>query len=407
MAFPEWSPRRNPSTLIRRSESMTHLPRGSLQPLQSRRISATLGYLFYLGNFRLEYRDLRSQNPSVGVEANVLVCGLERRRTQPARPRFQTPESNALLDQSGTKGNAMTGSDNHEKLSRRCPIDRRDFLNGVAMTIGASLFPFEELSGQDSGPDSSAEEYFLSQGITQQDPRYYPPALTGMRGSHPGSFEAAHALRDGNHTENAVDTKERYDLVVVGGGISGLAAAYFYRKRFGSSARILVLDNHDDFGGHAKRNEFRAGNRMLLGYGGTQSIESPGKYSPEARALLVDIGIQTDRFYKAYDQELYSSMKLGTAAFFDRETFGEDRLVPGLGSTPWGEYLNKCPLSDTVRKDIARAYTATDDYLPGLTAAQKRAKLAKISYADFLTQLIKVHPDALKFFQSYTNDLFC
>src|SRR6201999_172261 len=94
-------------------------------------------------------------------------------------------------------------------------------------------------------------------------------------------------------------TGETYDLVVVGGGISGLAAAYFYRNAAGSKARILILDNHDDFGGHAKRNEFKAGNRMLLSYGGTQSIESPARYSDVAKGLLKELGVDTQRFYKA------------------------------------------------------------------------------------------------------------
>ena len=218
--------------------------------------------------------------------------------------------------------------DNDKKLGMGRPIDRRDFLNGAAMTIGASLFSFEELLGQNSGPDSSAQEYFLSKGITQQDPRYYPPALTGMRGSHPGSFEAAHALRDGNRPENATDTGEHYDLVVVGGGISGLAAAYFYRKSLGAGAKILILDNHDDFGGHAKRNEFRAGDRLLLGYGGTQSIEAPGRYSKVAIGLLKELGIDTQKFYRYYDRKLFESMHLKSATFFDRETFGEDLLWP-------------------------------------------------------------------------------
>jgi len=141
-----------------------------------------------------------------------------------------------------------------------------------------------------------------------------------MRGSHPGSFEASHALRDGTAAKDATDTKERYDLIVIGGGISGLAAAYFYRKSAGPQAKILILDNHDDFGGHAKRNEFRAGNRLLLGYGGTQSIEAPGHYSKESIGLLKELGIDTQRFYKYYDQKLFQSMHLKSATFFDRET---------------------------------------------------------------------------------------
>jgi spermidine dehydrogenase len=280
-------------------------------------------------------------------------------------------------------------------------ITRRDFLNGVAIGVGGAL------AGGAIGPETLLAAAALDDLAPEKTANYYPPALTGMRGNHDGTFTFAHRLRDGESwdADGAVaKTGESYDLVVVGGGISGLAAAHFYRKSAGRDTRILILDNHDDFGGHAKRNEFRAGNRTVLSYGGTQSIESPGNYSDVAKGLIKEIGIETERFYKAYDQKLYSQM--GTAAFFDQETFGEDRLITGMNATPWPEFLAKAPLSDVAKQDIARVYTERVDYLAGLSKEEKRAKLAKISYADYLTKFCRVHAEALPFFQTFPHDLY-
>ena len=121
------------------------------------------------------------------------------------------------------------------ELGMHRKITRRDFINGVAVTAGAAMMPW----------------HLFAANADQNSPNYYPPALTGMRGSHPGSFETAHSLRDGTFWDSAgkpEDTGETYDLIVVGGGISGLSAAHFYRKAAGAKARILLLDNHDDFG---------------------------------------------------------------------------------------------------------------------------------------------------------------
>src|SRR5690348_377218 len=176
------------------------------------------------------------------------------------------------------------------------PITRRDFLNGMAIAIGASLLPRNALN-EASGAEA------------QDRPGYYPPTLTRMRGSQPGSFEIAHSLRDGTFWQSAnkaKNTGESYDLVVVGGGISGLAAAHFFRQHAGQRTRILILENHDDFGGHARRNEFHLGGRLQLMNGGTMLIDSPTPYSPQADGLLKKLGIDPPKLAERYnDSKLY------------------------------------------------------------------------------------------------------
>ena len=166
----------------------------------------------------------------------------------------------------------------------------------------------------------------LADGRAPQDlPNYYPPALTGLRGNHPGSFEAAHQVRDGDFWPAAAGARteagETYDLVVVGGGISGLAAAHFYRERH-KAARILILDNHDDFGGHAKRNEFQLGGRMALVNGGTYEIDSPRPYSAIADGVLKTLGIDPVALTKkCADRDFYHSLGLRRGIFLRQGNF--------------------------------------------------------------------------------------
>jgi len=294
--------------------------------------------------------------------------------------------------------------DKNRKLGMGQEITRRDFLNGVSIGVGASLVGSSTWVQAFGVPGPSPEQ--------ANDAGYYPPAKTGLRGSHDGSWEVAHEMRDGATWPDPVADAESHDLIVVGAGISGLAAAYFYRKYVGPQARILLLDNHDDFGGHAKRNEFQAGNRLLLGYGGTQSIEAPGNYSKDSMGLLQELGIDVQRFFKYYDQKLFDSMRLKEAVFFDKETFGTDRLVPEKGLHYFGvefgmENVSQIPIAEEARKDLLRLQHSHVDYLPGLTPAQKKARLVKTSYKDFLLRDVKVHPDVVKVFQTSTHDLYC
>lgn len=293
-------------------------------------------------------------------------------------------------------------------------ITRRDFLNGVALTVGAAavhgIVPPEMWAA-------------VAADLEAQDvPGYYPPGKTGLRGDHAGSFETMHKVADGafwDGAPKAVDTGESYGLVIVGGGFSGLAAAHYFRKAAGDKACVLILENHDDFGGHAKRNEFRAGGRTILGFGGTYSIESPAPYSAVAKALIEELGIDVPSYHKYVSKDLYRSFGMKPRIFFDQETFGADKLVvnavhtgedeSGLSDEDklgLAEFLKEAPLSAQAKQDFQRLLTGDKDYFPGLSSDEKKARLARMSYAKYLTDTAGASDEIVKLLQAFPHPLF-
>jgi spermidine dehydrogenase len=281
-------------------------------------------------------------------------------------------------------------------------ITRRDFINGMALSIGAGLTPAEQIAAE---------------------PARYPPMLQGLRGQHEGSFEAAHAfVRD--RVSFALDhlpAEEQFDLVVVGGGISGLAAAWFYRRARGGNARILILDNHDDFGGHAKRNEFMLDGRRIIGYGGSQSIDSPNSWwSETAKELLRELGVDVRRFETAFERTLYSSLGLSRGVFFAREAFGRDQLVTGdalimsgnetsrrlANARPLAEFVAQIPISDAGKAQLLDLYAGTRDPLEGRTIDQKIKLLKTTSYRDYLIKICGCNEEVANVFQGRTLGFF-
>ncbi|MEM8500239.1 MAG: FAD/NAD(P)-binding protein [Pseudomonadota bacterium] len=281
-------------------------------------------------------------------------------------------------------------------------ISRRDFVNGIASVAAVSAMPA-----------------YANTGTVRSKSRagYYPPAKTGLRGSHEGSYEVAHELgREARKDWGPVtDTDDVYDLIVVGAGISGLAAAHFYRQKYPKS-RILLLDNHDDFGGHAKRNEFFYQGKQYLSYGGSQSMEDPGSYSQVTKKLLKDLGIDTKFFEGAYDQGFFKRHGLGGSIYFDAEHHGDDKLI----QYPFQEYdyflplskpnislaeaIAQMPMSAAAKKQLLKLMSYNSDQLD-MPVEEQEAYLWQISYRDFLTKHLDIdHPEVLQLLQGLTND---
>jgi spermidine dehydrogenase len=255
------------------------------------------------------------------------------------------------------------------------PITRRDFMQGALIGAGGLALP---------GFVGCSHRQVPLATPAQDAAGYYPPTRTGLRGSHPGAYEAAHALRDGNLHVQPLDIGEEYDLVIVGAGISGLSAALTYRRER-PNARILILDNHDDFGGHAKRNEVMVDGEMRLLNGGTYAIESPRPYSAVADGVLREVGIDAVTLARQTQKnDFYQSLGLSQAVFFDSETFGSDHLARGYRKRPWAEFLKGAPLSDAAKRDVERVEAGRIDYLAGMLAIEKKQKLLRMSYLAYL-----------------------
>ena len=272
-----------------------------------------------------------------------------------------------------------------DDLGMNASITRRDFLSGV-MVGSAAL---------------------AATGARAQSSEYYPPAWTGLRGSHVGSFEAAHALarEHKQFSTNAAIVDGEYDLVVVGAGTSGLAAAFYFRER-SPRARILLLDNHDDFGGHAKRNEFTTPTRRLIGYGGSQSIDGPAHYSAAAKALLVTLGIDTQRFYTAYDRTLYSRLGLSPGIHFAAGPFTRNAIVADeMDATPSAQTIARMPMSEAGRADVTRLYSQID-FLPGQSIEQRLTFLRRTSYLDFIRNTVGVGDETATLMKKLPSDLW-
>ncbi|MEJ5999307.1 NAD(P)-binding protein [Paucibacter soli] len=267
-------------------------------------------------------------------------------------------------------------------------ITRRDFINGMAT---AGLAAPACLHAQAAGVGAAgAEGDFGGQSLAAAAP--------------------LHARRDGAPLPDwaeFADTREQYDLVVVGAGISGLAAAQLYRQHAGRPVSMLILDAAPELGGHAQRNEFTARNgRRLIGYGGSESLDSPGLWSPAVHALVRSVGIELEQFKDYFDSGWQARHGLTqSAAWYAPELWGEGRLLRRAAGEPAADWVARTPLLPAAQRDLLRLLQqeARHDPWPQLTRAQKRARLAGISYDRFLTEVLGLHPQLTLLYRNRTS----
>lgn len=285
----------------------------------------------------------------------------------------------------------MRWSDKDRRLGMDRPITRRQFFDGVAVAAG-SVAAWSMMGGH-------------AHAFTPQDNPAYPPRSNGLKGQTDGARMVMHAIRDETFAAApATDTGEAYDLVVVGAGISGLAAAFLWRQQAGADKRVLLIDPLADFGGHAKRNEFMVGDRLIIGYGGSQSMQTPSYFSPAVTKLLSDIGIEPQKFETYYDQTWGESRGLGRAVYFAPDVWGTEAMV--VETEKAADWVPLPPLNDKAKADLIALLDAPADYMPGLSREEKLTKLAQITYKDFLLDYVKADPQLVTYFEDTTTGYF-
>lgn len=294
------------------------------------------------------------------------------------------------------------------KLGMHHQISRRDILHGFGALGAGSILP-----------GTSRANSLLSNSQVLPGDNRYPPSLTGLRGNHAGSFEIMHGLaREGQISWDSVTNgdPQKYDLIVVGAGISGLSAAYFYLQER-PNARILLLDNHDDFGGHAKRNEFDVDGRKLIAYGGAQTMQEPSGYPRIVKGMLKELGVDFKSFNKAYDQNFYRRHNLAGGVYFNRQQWGADTtlafdlanyadwLPVASSSLDAREAVDSMPISDAAKKQLLKLLQTKEDQIPHISGWRKWDYLYSISYRDFLARHLGVtEQEVFDIFQDLTTD---
>jgi len=285
-------------------------------------------------------------------------------------------------------------------------ITRRDFLNTVALGTGAALLGSAAPAARGHPTPSGAAAAAT------------PPATdtwTGYAGvgdyarANGNTWDvvtAGHGIRDNLYERSiatAPSTDEIYDLVVVGGGFSGMASAYFYTKEGGPGRTVLILDNNGLMGGEAKRNEFVVRGQRLIGPQGSNDTDAPHASEGWRGEMWRDIGLPTEFEYGTMRPDR-QAMLFGRDNFihqvwaddFENHGFFFDELTPHWVRNPWGHDLEGTPWSADLRRDLLRWQNEPVERWNGDHDSLKKW-LDSMTYEQYLTNVRKLRPEVARY----------
>jgi spermidine dehydrogenase len=281
------------------------------------------------------------------------------------------------------------------------PISRRDFLNSTLLASGgllmSSVRPLQLLGEEDDWTGyGGVGDYSKSNGNTLE------------------VLAAGHRIRDGEFERlpnDIVDTGEMFDCAVVGGGISGLAAALFFLRQGGKDRTCLVLDNHPVFGGEAKRNEFMVDGHRLMAHQGSAVFFVQYPHSFLGR-FYESIGLKTPQLQyqrwtgpakeMALSKTPYDMVgsEPATYGLYFGERFGQK---PGTWLIdPWGKKLEGAPIPESARAELLkwRAGPQPEEKRPQYFGDEISRQLDSITLEDHMMRRFGISRDTIRTFLS-------
>ena len=274
-------------------------------------------------------------------------------------------------------------------------ITRRDFLGGVLIGAGAALLsaPAPLLAARNRNQKIFSDPWTGYGGVGD---------YARSNGNTASVRQAAHLIRDGHApalADTAEDTGEIFDMVVIGGGFAGHAAAFQFHKKYGPDGRCLILDNHPIFGGEAKQNEFDVDGYRLYGPQGSNGFILPTGHDGLSDEIWQTTGMPTEF---EFVQPAFGSSKVKAALdSFETMYWAERRFDTGYFfkdsgwvKNPWRGQLKNTPWPENFRKDMIRAYEQRRKYYAGDDFDRW---LDSMSYKDLLEKEMGLAPGVTEF----------